>query len=224
MTALPLLGAANWGIAIALLVVFLFFLGIAYVILQETRAQLYWRKLVEQGDVSAIETLVKEEVERWKTARTPRAVPPSVWHGVQSVELLEVQPDGLRLGASAEGQYALSSGERREVSSALQEGMKLTAQLADMAMYEIPNVKLGRVQIDIYSTYRDERSATQRCILSTVCERSVAETLDWDELDGEQIVRSFGGRFRLDDRGNALPIDPEGAAPPGVPAAYYEDA
>lgn len=222
MTALPVLGAANWGIAISLLVVFLVFLAFAYVILQETRAQLYWRKLVEQGDVTAIEALVKEEVERWKTARTPRAVPPSVWHGVQGVELLEVQPDGVRFSASAEGLYALASGERREVSSAMQEGMKLTAQLADMAMYEIPNVKLARVQIDIYSTYRDERSATQRCILSTVCERSVAETLDWDELDGEQIVRSFGGRFRLDDRGNALPIDPAGA-PPGVPAAYYED-
>lgn len=220
---LPLLDISTWGIAIAMGFVFLVFLFIAYVILQETRAQLYWRKLVEAGDVSAITTLVTEEVTRWKTARTPRETPPSIWHGVQSAELLDVKPDGVRLSASAEGEYALVSGERREVSSALREGMKLTARLADMVLYEIPNVKLPNVQIDIYSTYRDERGSSQRCILSTVARRDVADSVDWDALEAEEIVRQFGARFSLDDRGNPTPIDPDKTAGSGVPAAFYKD-
>ena len=222
MDALPLLAVSTWGIAVGMAIVFVIFLVVAYAVIQETRAQLYWRKLVDQGDVSAIETLVRDEVERWKTARTPKGVPPSIWHGVQSAELLEVNPDGVRLSASAEGEYALVSGERREVSSALKEGMKLTARLADMVLYDIPNVKLPFARIDVYSTYRDQHSSTQRCILSTVCRREVADGLDWDGMEAGDIVRAFGGRYALDDRGNALPIDPDGNGT-GVPAVFYKD-
>jgi len=222
MDALPLLAVSTWGIAVGMAIVFVIFLVVAYAVIQETRAQLYWRKLVDQGDVSAIETLVRDEVERWKTARTPKGVPPSIWHGVQSAELLEVKPDGVRLSASAEGEYALVSGERREVSSALKEGMKLTARLADMVLYDIPNVKLPFARIDVYSTYRDQHSSTQRCILSTVCRREVADGLDWDGMEAGDIVRAFGGRYALDDRGNALPIDPDGNGT-GVPAVFYKD-
>ncbi|MEX2247032.1 MAG: hypothetical protein WEC75_10125 [Dehalococcoidia bacterium] len=217
-----ILAVSTWGIAIGIGIVLVFFLLVAYVIVQETRAQLYWRKLVDEGDVTAIQTLVADEVARWKTARTPKGTEPSLWHGVQSAELLAVESDGVRLSASAEGRYGLDSGERREVSSALKEGMKLTARLADMVMYEIPNVRLPYTRIDIYSTFRDEQGSSQRCILSTTCARDVAEGLDWDGLEAEEIVRAFGGRFALDDRGNAIAIDPVSPAP-SVPAAFYRD-
>lgn len=220
---LPLLAASDWGIAVALLVLMIVFLIVGFAIIQGTRAQLYWRKLVEQGDVTAIQALVGEEVQRWKTARAPRGMAPSVWHGVQGAELLEVKPDGVRLSAAAEGQYALVSGERREVSTSLKEGMKLTARLAEMVLYDIPNVKLDYAQVDIYSTFRDGAGSAQQCIISTVARREVADALDWDDLDAEEIVRAFGGRFRLDDRGNALPINPDAAGPSGVPAAFYKD-
>ncbi|MHB8376765.1 MAG: hypothetical protein ACYDEB_07385 [Dehalococcoidia bacterium] len=220
---LPLLAASDWGIAVALFFLMIVFLIVGFAIIQGTRAQLYWRKLVEQGDVTAIQALVGEEVQRWKTGRAPRGIAPSVWHGVQGAELLDVKPAGVRLSASAEGQYALVSGERREVSTSLKEGMKLTARLAEMALYDIPNVKLAYAQIDIYSTYRDGAGSAQQCIMSTVCKREVADALDWDDLDAEEIVRAFAGRFRLDDRGNALPIDPDANGPSGVPAAFYRD-
>ena len=167
--------------------------------------------------------LVSEEVSRWKTARMPRGADPTIWHGVQSSELLDVTPTSVRLSAAAEGQYALVSGERREVSSALREGMKLTAKLADMVLYDIPNVRLAGAQIDIYSTFRDETGATQHCILSTNCTREIAIDFDWDTMDAEDIVHAFGGRFALDDRGNALPIPIDAPARPSVPAAFYKD-
>jgi len=142
---LPLLAASNYGIAMAIVVLFGLFLIVGWVIVQGTRAQLEWRKLVDRGDVSAITTLVGDEIDHWKTKRMPKDTDPAVWHGVQSAELLAADPDGVRVSATAEARYALIDGERREVSSALQEGMKVTAKLADMVMYDIPNARLGHV-------------------------------------------------------------------------------
>jgi len=216
------LAVSDWGLAFGSLLVLMLFLAVGYVVVQGTRAQLAWRGRVEAGDIDAIQTLVSEEIARWKISRMPKGMQPSVWHGVQSAELLEVTPDSFRLSASTEGQYALLSGERREVSSALREGMKLTAQLADMALYDIPNVTLPCVQIDIYSTFRDENGSSQRCILSTRAEREVAAEVDWEDADAEDVVRTFGGRYALDDRGNALPIEPDKPRASAVPAVFYD--
>ena len=75
----------------------------------------------------------------------------------------------------------------------------------------------------MYSTYRDDAGSSQRCIISTIARREVAELFDWDEMEAEEIVRAFGGRFVLDDRGNPLPVNPEQTTSTGVPAVFYED-
>src|SRR5690242_6519185 len=114
----------------------------AYVIVQETRAQLFWRSLVDKGDVKAIRDLIETEVEAWHRARVPRGTPALLWHGVQTVELLDVTDRGARVSCNAEGEYALVSGRRIETSSPLSEGMKITTKLAEMLLYDVPNVKL----------------------------------------------------------------------------------
>ena len=219
---LPLLAASDYGIMVGIGIVLLLFLIVAWVIVQGTRAQLAWRALVDAGDVSAIQTLVSEEITRWKTAKMPKGVSPALWHGVQSAELVEVKPEGVRLSATAEGQYALVDGARREVTSALDEAFAITARLADMVMYDVPNVKLPYAQVDIYSTFRDKGGATQRCIMSTLCERPTADAIDWDEMSGEEIVRAFRGRYSLDDHGRPNPMDPD-TPTTGVPAVFYKD-
>ena len=220
---LPLLAASDYGLVFAIGFVLFLFVVVGWVIVQGTRAQLAWRTLVEQGDVSAIQTLVGDEVAHWKSMRMPKGVHPGVWHGVQSAELIAAMSDGVRLSASADGQYGMVDGQRREISGALREAMKVTARLADMVLYDIPNVKLPHTQIDIYSTYRDGGGSGQQCILSTICGREVADALAWDEMDAEEVVQAFGGRFSLDDRGNPLPIDPDETTSSGVPAAFYKD-
>jgi len=220
---LPLLAASDYGIAVGIGIVLVVFVLVGWVIVQGTRAQLAWRKLVEGGDVDAIRTLVTEELERWKTMKVPKGADPAVWHGIQSAELVAVAPDGVRLSAAAESQYAVVDGARREVSGVLDHAIKVTARLADMAMYDIPNVRLPDCQVDVYATYRDAAGTTQRCILSTLCTRDVGDVLDWDELSAAEVVRAFGGRYLLDDRGNPLPIDPDVTGRTGVPAAFYED-
>jgi hypothetical protein len=186
----------------------------AYVIGQEMRAHRHWRKLVANGDVSAIDALVRAEIERWHEQRTPRGVPASLWHGVQTTQLQDVGPDSARVTAAAEAQYAVVNGVREEISTALQEGKRLTAKLAEMLLYDIPNVRLETVQIDIYTTFRDMSGrSTQECILSTVFRRELAAELDWDDSTAEEIVAAAGGRYRLNDQGLALGIDPDVGAP-----------
>jgi len=198
-----------WGIGWGLLVVFVVGLFISYVVLQETRAQRHWRRLVEAGDMGAIRQILEAEVERWRTERMPKGVEAALWHGVQTVELVEVGAGFARVSCSAEGQYALVDGERREVSSALQEGMKLTVKLADMLLYDIPNLRLAQVHVDVYTTFREATGgASQRCILSTPVRRSEVEDLDWDNTPPEEIVARLGGRFQADAHGAPQPIEP----------------
>jgi hypothetical protein len=220
---LPLLALSNWGLVFAIGVIFVILAFVSYIVLQGTRTQLAWRERAEQGDVDVIRTLVTDEIERWKTMRMPKGTDTSAWHGVQSAQLLDVTPDSVRVAATAEGDYALVSGERREVTTALQQGLGVTAKLADLLLYDVPNVRLPSIQIDIYSTFRDDQGAAQRCIISTVCDRAIATDLDWDETPAEEIVRAFGGRYLLDDRGNAMPIAVDAPPQTSVPAAFYKD-
>lgn len=200
-----------WGIGWGLLIIFILVLIVAYVIIQETRAQQHWRGLVAGGDVDAVRTLIEDQVEEWRRERPPRDMPASLWQGIQNAELLEVGADYARISTAAEGQYALMGGERREVSSPLDEAMRLTVKLADRFLYDVPNVRLDRVQVDVYTSFRQEHGlASQRCILSTVARRDVAADVDWDGAMPEEIVRQFGGVYRVDELGSPLSVEPIG--------------
>jgi hypothetical protein len=182
----------EWGI----LVIVLLLLFTGFVIVQETARQLHWRGLVESGDLDAIRTLIVDELEAWHESRVPRGTPAMLWHGVQTVELLDVTPISARVSCNAEGEYALVSGRRIETSSPLVEGMKITKRLAEMLLYDVPNVKLDQVQIDVYTSFRDENGhAEPRCILSTLIARSAVEHIDWDETEPADFVSLTDGLF-----------------------------
>lgn len=220
---LPLLAASDYGLVVAIAVIFVIFLVVGWIIVQGTRAQMDWRKAIANGDIPTTQMIVGDEIARWKTMRMPRGTDPGIWHGVQSAELLLVEPRAARVSATADSQYAMVDGRRQEVIDALRQAMRITAKLADMVLYDIPNASLQRVQIDIYSTYRDEAGSSQRCILTTTCPRDIADGLAWDEMDAEEVVRAFGGRFSLDDHGQPLPVDPDAKSRTAVPAVFYED-
>ena len=194
----------EWGI----LVIVLLLLFTGFVIVQETARQLHWRGLVENGDLSAIRTLIEEELESWHESRVPRGTPALLWHGVQTVELLDVTPVSARVSCNAEGEYALVAGRRIETSSPLVEGMKITKRLAEMLLYDVPNVKLDHVQIDVYTSFRDENGhAEPRCILSTLIARSAVEHIDWEETEPADFVELTEARFAVEANG-LRPIEP----------------
>lgn len=182
----------EFGIAIVILI--LLFTG--YVIVQETRAQLHWRDLVQQGDVDAIRQLVEAEIEAWHTQRVPKGTPALLWHGVQTVELIDVDSNSARVSCNAEGEYALVSGKRIETSSPVSEGMKITKKVSEMLLYDVPNVKLDQAQVDVYTFFRNEGGVAEpRCILSTRVNRHTVEHIDWEETEAHDFAQLTGARF-----------------------------
>jgi hypothetical protein len=139
----------------------------------------------------------------------PRGTPALLWHGVQTVELLDVTEHGARVSCNAEGEYALVNGRRLETSSPLSEGMKITAKLAEMLLYDVPNLKLDHFQIDVYTSFRDESGhAEPRCILSTLVRRSEVEDFDWENDTPASFVQVAGGRFDAARDGSLKVIEP----------------
>jgi hypothetical protein len=101
------------------------------------------------------------------------------------------------------------NGRRVETSSPLAEGMKITKKLAEMALYDVPNVKLDHVQIDVYTSFRDEAGyAEPRCILSTLVQRHQVELVDWEQISAADFVSLNGGHFAAGADGAMHPIEP----------------
>ncbi|MBI1884882.1 MAG: hypothetical protein HYS09_00945 [Chloroflexi bacterium] len=196
----------QWAI-LAIVVLFVIF---SWVIIQGTRAAIAYRKAASAGDVDVIRQVLEESVSAWCSIKRPKEVAPDVWRGVQSMQLLDVGPDYARVGLTAESEYKLVEGRWVEVASPLEAGMAITARAADMLLYELPHVKLGSAQIDVYTTFRDTSGESSRsCILSTIAGRESAREVDWDGWSARDIVEALGGRYRLGDAGQALPIDPD---------------
>ncbi len=199
----------EWGI-LAIAIVFLL---VAYVILQGTRATLAYRKAAAAGDLKAIRDLTEAAITAWRSVKPPKEVPSQVWRGIQGLDLVDVGPDFVRVSCPAQSEYRLLDGRWLEVANPLEEAMAVTARAADMLLYELPNVRLASIQIDVYTTFRDSSGEAQRsCILSTIARRDAARTVDWDHWTAAEIVAALGGRYRLSDSGQPLPIDPDEGA------------
>jgi hypothetical protein len=195
----------GWGILI-ITVISLFF---GFAIVQETFRQRHWRNLVNGGDRWAIKTLVEEEIGRWRTMRMPKGMPPLLWHGIQSAEVISVGRDVITLMATAEAEYRVVGGKPQQVSTPLEEGMKVATALLERILYDVPNVRLSLVRVDVYTAFRAADGTTeQRCILSVVADRAIADHLPWEELRPEEIINRFESRYEVGPNGAALPIDP----------------
>lgn len=189
------------------------FLLLAYIVIQGTRAAGAWRKAAAAGDVDVIRRLAEDAIDAWRSMRRPKDMPPEVWRGVQSMELTDVGADFIRVSCQAESAYHLLGGRWVETANPLQEGMAITARAADMLLYELPHMSLSRVQIDVYTTFRGAEGTTRReCILSTPASREAARQVDWENCTAAEIVEALGGRYRLADSGQPLPIEPEKTA------------
>ena len=199
----------EWGI----LAIVLIFIVLAYVVVQGTRASLAWRRAADRGDVDVIRQMLEESIADWRSVKRPKEVAPDVWRGVQSVELVDVGPDSARVSCQVESEYRRLGGRWVEAANALDEGMAVTGRLADMLLYDVPNLRLATARIDVYTTFRDPAGGAQRaCILTTAADREAAREVDWEGWTPAQIVDAFGGRYRRGETGDALPIELEDEA------------
>src|SRR3990172_12290849 len=212
----------EWGI----LAVTFIFIVVGYIVLQGTRASIAWRKAASSGDLDVVRQILEDAIASWRSAKRPKEVAQDVWRGVQTVALVDVAADDAPPGASlsasvscqVESEYRLLDGRWLEVSSPLQEGFAVTARLADMLLYDLPNLRLDSVRIDVHTMFRDADGTAERaCILTTNVRRELAREVDWEEWTPAEIVDAFGGRYRLGGRGGPPPPPTgQGAAAPGA--------
>ncbi len=208
----------------AVLGIVLFGLLLTYIIFQETRAHRHWRGLVAKGDITAVRTLLDQEFDRWRRIRVPKGTAPVLWHGVQTVELAAVGADAALVTCTAEGEFRISGGRPQEVTSPIEAAKRLAAKVVELVMYDVPNLRLAEVRVDVYTTTAGvDGLPTQGCILSVTAERGAVDAIDWDELRGSEIVERLDTRYTVDARGQAEPFDP-GPPPEGCTPVSSADA
>jgi hypothetical protein len=193
----------------ALLGIFIAVSLLAYIIIQGTRAALAWRDAAKMGDTKVIRDIVEDALKMWGSQKRPKPVAPEIWRGIQSMQLTAVAPDYVRVSCVAESEHKMIDGLWVEIRNPLQEGIAITARAADMLFWELPHFRPERIQIDVYTDYRDDEGRTRReCIASTQAAREEAKHLDWEEWTAEQITDAIGAVYRLNENGRPIPIMP----------------
>src|SRR2546427_2349187 len=148
------------------------FLIVTYIVVQGTRAALAWRQAAAEGDVKVIRDIVEDSLGAWRSMKRPKEVPAEVWRGIQSMQIVEVDAEVVRVSCQAEGDFRLLNGRWVETANPLHEAMAVTVKGLDMLLYELSHYKPGRGQIDVDTTIRGaDRAPERRCNLSTTATR-----------------------------------------------------
>jgi hypothetical protein len=194
-------------IIIGALVIIVIFVGTGWAIATEMFQQRAWRNRVASGDTDIIGALIEEAIDHWRRARPPRDVPSNLWAGVQGAQLIAVTPDSATLSGTAESSFRTTNGQRSQVTSALDEAIALASKLIDMILYDVPNLRLGSVRVDIYSTFTGADGAPQqRPILTTTADRMDADDLPWETLTPEEVLARFDTVYEVGEGGRPVPI------------------
>lgn len=208
------------------IVVLVIFLGTGWAVATEMFQQRHWRKRVESGDTRILVALIEEALATWRRARPPRGTAAALWAGVQGVQLVAVTEDSATVSTSSEGEFRTEGGQRVQVSTALDEAIALATKVADMMLYDVPNLHLRGVRVDVYSTFAgDGGLPVQRPILSTRATRAMADSLTWEAMTPEEILGRFETLYDRAANGQGKPIEPppvEGGLP--APEAAQGDA
>lgn len=195
-------------IIIGSIVVLAIFLVTGWAVATEMFQQRAWRNRVAHGDSHLVAALIEEAMSGWRRARPPRALPASLWAGVQGAQLVAVTDDSASLSASAEGEFRTEEGRRVQVTSALDEAAALAAKLVDMLLYDVPNLRLDSVRVDVYSTFTAPTEApVQRPILTTTASRQQADSLAWEAMTPAEILGRFQTNYIRTASGQAAAID-----------------
>lgn len=184
------------------------FLVVGWAVTTEMLQHRMWRRRVASGDTDIIAALIQQALASWRRARPPRNIAPATWAGIQTAELIAVEPDGATLSATAEGEFRTEAGQRVQVTSPLDEAIAIAAKLLDMMLYDVPNLRLSSVRIDVYTTFSEpDGTLTQRPILTTTADRAIADDLAWDALTPAELLGRFQSHYIRDPASRAVPVD-----------------
>jgi hypothetical protein len=187
-------------------IVLAIFLFVGWAVSAEMFQQRAWRKRVATGDVDIIGALIEEAMTYWRRGRIPRGMPGNRWAAIQGAELVAVEPNAATFSASVVPEYRSEGGGRVKVTSDIEEGEALAARLLELLMYDVPNLRLSLVRVDIFATVSIAEGQGQQPIISVSADRVTADSLDWDALDAHEILSRFETIWAEERDGAIIPI------------------
>ena len=195
-------------IAIGIILFLVVFLGVGWAVSTEMFQHRAWRRRVDSGDTDIVAALVEEALATWRRGRPQRGTAANLWAGVQSAQLMAVESNGVTISTSAQGEFRAEGAARVQVTSALDEAIALAARLLDMIMYDVPNLRLGYVRVDVYSTFTGaDGTPEQLPILTVTGDRATADEMTWEALTPEEILGRFAAAYQRAPNGQPVAIE-----------------
>lgn len=213
-------------IVVGSIIVLAIFILVGWAVSTEMFQHRAWRRRVESGDVDIVGALILEAMGTWRRARPPKGLPAGIWAGIQGAQLVALTADSATVSTSADAEFQTEAGRRVQVASNLDQAIAVAAKLIDMMLYDVPNLRLALVRVDVYSTFTGEDGqAVQQPILSATADRAVADDIAWEALTPAEILGRFDTLFERSSAGQGLPIDlPPIQGEPPKTATFAEQA
>ncbi len=105
---------------------------------------------------------------------------------------MAVAPGIATLSTSLVLEYQTRDGLRLPTEFPIDEAREVAAALLDLILFDVPNLRMPEVRVDIYADFAAEGGGTeQRPILTTTATRSVADELFAEELSATEVLRRF---------------------------------
>ena len=183
------------------------FLGFGWLITREMIQHRSWRKKLEGGDDKLVAVLINQALSTWQKSKTPNNFPSTAWSSLQRSQLVAVTESSANISTSCEPSYRTVKGQREQISSALDEAIPVAAKLIDQLFFDVPNLQLERIRIDIFTTFPSKNdSLVQQPILTTTAIRSVAKELKWDTISEVEVLIKFTTHYAKSPDGGPITI------------------
>lgn len=178
----------EWGI------LFFTLLGLAFggIVLQATFAAQQWRRSIAAGDMNVLRQAVDNALEAWRRQKPPRGFPPADWQALMSVAVLAMDQRRCRVSMLVTPDIRVVDNQRREVGRPIDVARRVTVKMAERLLYEVPHVRFGEVQLDVYSSFLSEDGTSRsRCVLVSRVDREAAAAAPWDTGDDTDVLASW---------------------------------
>ena len=183
------------------------FLGFGWLITREMIQHRSWRQKLKSGDDRLVAALINEALSSWQQIRGPADIPNPTWSAILRSQLVSVTESSANISTSCEPNFRSTGDQREQIASALDEAIPVAVKLADRLFFDVPNLQLEKVRIDIFTTFPgNNNSVIQKPILTTTAFRNVAKNLRWDTISDVEILKRFTTHYAQHPNGVPIPI------------------